>query len=469
MIPVALAIALIATAFWANEQRALAETYRLGTENMFRRAFTELCADMNNMQAALGKLRVVTSPRQYTLLLDDIWRLSGSCVSLMSQIPSSHVDTAQLNGFVVRVGDYAHSLTKKSLSGEKLAEEDAKQIDSLYAKCAELSAELNDRLEIGDVPVAAITNEEYFTASEQANGDAQGGDAQGGGAQGGDSQGGNAPDAGGNQNGGDYQEQEGISEFPTLIYDGPFSESAEKRQPKGISGNEVTEEEARAAAEALTGVTGLESQGESNGNIPAWEFHGAYADGREADVSISKQGGRLVWFMGAATGAQNEVPDSATADTLKSAALDWLGRNGYANMQATYAQYYSGAAVINFVATQDDVLLYNDLVKVWVDVSTREIVGADARNYLYSHVQTGRELESPALSPEEAEARVSVNMNIQSQKLALIPLTPETERLCYEFKGTCGEEEYIVYIDAETGDEQQVFVIVNTENGQLVI
>ena len=72
-------------------------------------------------------------------------------------------------------------------------------------------------------------------------------------------------------------------------------------------------------------------------------------------------------------------------------------------MKATYAQYYSGAAVINFAATKDEIILYNDLVKVWVDVDTKEIIGADARNYLFSHCE--RELAEPAISPEEAEAR----------------------------------------------------------------
>ena len=459
VIPALLAIALVATALWANQQRTLADSYKRSTENMFRRAFTELCENMSNLQTALGKLRVVSSPQQYALILDDIWRISGSCVSLMSQIPSSHVDTAELNQFVVRVGDYAHALTKKSLSGEKLTEEDAKQIEALYEKCGELSTQLSERLSIGDVPVAVITNEEYFTSAQETQGD-NGGEGNSGGENGGENSGENS---GGEQ----YKSEENVSEFPTLIYDGPYSESAEKREPKGLSGGEIGEEEAKRKAETLTGITGLESQGESNGNIPAWDFHGTYSDGREADISISKTGGMLIWFMGSATGTESQVPDQSTADQLKSAAMDWLGRNGYANMQATYAQYYSGAAVINFAATQDDVILYNDLVKVWVDVSTKEIVGADARNYLYSHVQ--RQIAQPAISPEEAEARVSVNMKIKSQKLALIPLTPETECLCYEFKGTYGEDEYIVYIDAQTGAEQQVFFIVNTENGQLVI
>lgn len=185
------------------------------------------------------------------------------------------------------------------------------------------------------------------------------------------------------------------------------------------------------------------------------------------DISISKQGGKLVWLMGSATGTANEVPPKDKADELKNAALEWLGKAGFDNMKATYAQYYSGAAVINFAATKDEIILYNDLVKVWVDVDTKEIIGADARNYLFSHCE--RELAEPAISPEEAEARVSVNLEIESRELALIPLTPETEKLCYEFKGRCGEDEYIVYIDAQTGYEQQIFVIINTENGQLTI
>ena len=115
-----------------------------------------------------------------------------------------------------------------------------------------------------------------------------------------------------------------------------------------------------------------------------------------------------------------------------------------------------------------DAIVYNDLIKVWIDVQTLSVVGADARNYLYSHTQ--RDIAAPALSAEEAEAKVSVNLDIQSRELALIPITPTTERLCYEFKGTCREgDAYIVYIDAETGDEQQIFAIINTENGQLTL
>lgn len=446
VLPTILAIALVGVAFWGSEQSALAEEYKNSTTAMYTRAFTELCDNMNNLETALGKLRVTASPAQYVLLLDDVWRLSGASVSLMSQIPSSHIDTADLNSFVVRLGDYAHGLTKKAVRGTPMTEEDQAQLAELHNACIRIGAELNERLAVGDVPVAVITNDGYFTSEASEASDAASGEGEGS---------------------GQYQEQEGIEEFPTLIYDGPFSESTEKQEARGLTGNPVSEEEARAVAAKVAGLSEIEPQGTSDGMIPAYDFHGTYEDGREVDVSITQTGGHLLWMMSSATGGAEGVPEEAETERFRQAAEQYLAENGYADMRATYAQYYGGCALINFAATQGEVILYSDLVKIWVDRETCGVVGVDARNYLFSHME--REFAEPAISMEEAESMVSTNLTVEDRALALIPITPQTERLCYEFKGTCGEEEYIVYISTETGEEEQIFRIINTEDGQLVL
>ena len=64
---------------------------------------------------------------------------------------------------------------------------------------------------------------------------------------------------------------------------------------------------------------------------------------------------------------------------------------------------------------------------------------------------------------------VSKNLSVESIKLAYIPLTIQTERLCYEFKGKCGEQSYIIYIDAVSGEECEIFKIIDSDQGQLVI
>lgn len=67
--------------------------------------------------------------------------------------------------------------------------------------------------------------------------------------------------------------------------------------------------------------------------------------------------------MSSATGGAEGVPDEAETARFREAAEKYLVENGYAGMRATYAQYYGGCALINFAATQGDVILYSDLVK----------------------------------------------------------------------------------------------------------
>lgn len=448
VLPSLLTAVLVGVAFWGMQQSALAKEYKTAATAMYTRAFTELTDTVNNLHTALGKLRVAASPSQYVLLLDDVWRLSGAGVSLMAEVPSSHIDTAELNSFVVRLGDYAHALTKKAVRGIPMTEEEQQQLDALYETSGRIADALNERLLIGDIPVAAVTGDGYYTSSygtedaeTTANGETAGDEG--------------------------YKEQEGIEGFPTLIYDGPFSESAEKQEPQGLFGRELSEEEAMEQAKRYASADTLESSGLSDGAIPSYEFHGVYEDGREVDVSVTKQGGALLSLMSSAVGGAEGVPEKAEAEKLQDAAEDFLERYGYDDMEATYAQYYGGAAVINFAAEQDDVILYSDLIKVWVDRETHQVIGADARNYCFSHRE--RQLPQPQISVAEAESMLSSNLKVLSRELALIPVTPQTEKLCYEFKGTCGEEEYIVYINVENGEEEQIFRILNNEDGQLVV
>ena len=47
--------------------------------------------------------------------------------------------------------------------------------------------------------------------------------------------------------------------------------------------------------------------------------------------------------------------------------------------------------------------------------------------------------------------------------------TWKTEVLCYEFKGTINDKTVLVYINAETGKEENIFILVDDINGMLTI
>ena len=266
--------------------------------------------------------------------------------------------------------------------------------------------------------------------------------------------------------GGEEAEEEGIANYPTLIYDGPFSESTEKAEPRGLPEGEADAAQALAAAASYVGGS-LQVTGETAGRIPAFEIAGTDADGRSVELAVTRQGAQVLWMMAESQGGAEGVPEAAESARMRDAAKAYLDARGYEGMEATYAQFYAGVAVYNFASVQGDVILYADLVKVYVERQSGKIVGVDAYNYLFNHAE--RELPVPAVTEEEARACVSDALSVASVRLALIPKTAVTETLCYEFKGTCNDADFIVYINAVTGDEEEVFEIINGDEGQLVV
>ena len=108
-----------------------------------------------------------------------------------------------------------------------------------------------------------------------------------------------------------------------------------------------------------------------------------------------------------------------TLEECAEAAQGFLLDRGYGEMEANHYQMYDGLAVINFVAVQDGVLLYPDLVKVQIRMDTGEVVGLEANNYLMNH--TRRTGLAPALSAQEALEKVSSRLEAGQARLCVIP------------------------------------------------
>ena len=91
----------------------------------------------------------------------------------------------------------------------------------------------------------------------------------------------------------------------------------------------------------------------------------------------------------------------------------------------------------------------------------------EAMNYLIAH--KNRNIKEPKLSLEEARQLVNKNLEITSERLAIIPSKGGNEIMCYEFKGKFGNQKFIVYINANTGKEENILKIMDMDNGTMVI
>ena len=449
LLPSLLAAALVVTAVWGARQKAKAEEYfdtageYMGAVGaVYDRCLNELEDDVNDMQVSLAKLRVSASEEQTVLALEDIVSAGGSAAAVMSRLPRTHAATEELMKFLVRTGDYARCLSRRVLAGERLSSSDVDCLEQLYEACAGLSSRLRAAADGGEQSFDILAASGYYADEETDSETMLCSDGESGGS-----------------------ESASAPEYPSLIYDGPFSESTEKAEPKGLTGDEVTEEEAQSIAEKLTG-TRLEPAGTVAGKIPVYTF--ASAEGENScSVSVTVTGGRVLWFMRDAEGGEMPLPDEEEYSMLCAAGIAWLDSAGYTSMTPTYAMYYNGMALISYVFEKDGVRYYNDLVKVWIARGSNEIIGADANNYLFSHRE--RRLPAPELDEEQARALASPRLEVDAVKLALIPLSPMTEGLCYEMHGFCGRNEYVVYINALTGSEDAIFQILSDQNGRAAV
>ena len=159
-----------------------------------------------------------------------------------------------------------------------------------------------------------------------------------------------------------------------------------------------------------------------------------------------------------------EILSNEEADSKEK---EYLEKRGYTNMKETYYLKQEGIMTINYAYVQDGVVMYPDLIKVKVALDNGDILGVETTGYLNNH--TVRNISNVKITKEEAKKTLNSQLNIESEGMAVIPTEWQTEILCYEFKGKVDDTEFLVYINAENGREEDILVIKDTPNGILTM
>jgi len=95
------------------------------------------------------------------------------------------------------------------------------------------------------------------------------------------------------------------------------------------------------------------------------------------------------------------------------------------------------------------------------------VIGVEATAYYTNHIE--RSIGSPSLGESAAQSKVSENIEIETSRLALVPIGNDKEVLCYEFSGVYDGNVYYVYIDAVSGRQVEMFKVVESSEGLLLM
>lgn len=422
-----------------------AEDYRRQLDNGYRQAFTELTTAAGELDAALEKATYATTPALFAVLCAQAYAKALAAQTALGELPYGNVELEQTAAFFAKAGDYAMAMARGANGEGVCTDENRETLRGLAATAGDLSATLQ-ALQL-QLDGGALHPEDVAAAETRLAAAAE--------------------DGGQITSGSAFQTVEAdFPQVPTLIYDGPFSEHLSSRTPQMLEGlPQVTEEEARRAAAAFAGLRAevFTRTSDGAGNLPAWGFS-ALADGGELYVEITKQGGQVLQMLssrpvGEAALSRKEGVEQAAA---------FLEEHGYRDMAPSYFLEGDGILTVHFAPVLDGVYCYPDLVKVGVALDNGDVVSFEAHGYLMNH--GAREPAAPAVPADEAAERVDSSLTVLSHQLALIPTGGEYEVLCHEFKCQNADGGHVlVYVNAATGQQERILLLLEDENGTLVI
>lgn len=420
----ALAAALLCVSFAQTAQLNAARDHISAS---VQKAFYETCELTESMSVNLRKLLVAGDGGQLQQLLSDISRQAQGASADLAMLPMGEASISATLKFINQVGDFAENLSIRLAEGGAIGTADYHSIATLSENAAAFSSgmgRLLERVERGEVLLdasPAAGDESFYPLTHPA------------------------------------------AEYPTLLYDGPFSDGLLGDDFKSLRGlGEVTADEASQSLCAFIGnVTEIALTSEGSVPVACYEFD-LVANGYPLSAGVTKQGGRVLYILCDADVAEGGF----TTGQLLDAADAFLRARGFGDMEMSYYSQYDGILTVNYAATLGDVVLYPDLVKLQLSARDGTVIGMESARYLMNHVD--RALPEPAVTESEALSRLGGDLVSESIRLCVIPLNAG-EVLCYEIRATDGTDVFLVYIDAATGVERELLQVVSDEHGALVM
>ncbi len=409
-----------------------AKNYKLQLELTRQHALTELCESMDAITTTLRKSTYSASGETMEKLSSSLSSEARCAKMALSEI-SEDIYTDDIYKFLSQVGAYTNSITTKLSTS--FSDSDAQSLMQLLA----YSLSISDALE----QVAS----DYFDGSvsfEESKSNLKFYEEE-------------APQL---FSGAVADLQQAFTDYPTLIYDGPFSDHLGNKESVYLKNEkEYSKTEAQEYAAKILGVdkSTLTDQGDENGQLYLYCF-----SSEDKTIGITQKGLRVCYIMDSGYVGESTIDEETAIERGR----EYLKNLGYNSMVSSYYSVYDGVCTINYAYNQNGVICYPDLIKVSISLETGKMTAIDARTYLINHTEHDI---SFSITEDDARKQVNKSLNIIDVKKTVIPTDSETEFACYEAHCSDTEgNEVLIYIDGKTGEEREILIMTYSDGGVLV-
>lgn len=424
------AVAFVAAAAWGYMEHQDKNSVLIKAENQYQRSFHDLNGRMNRLQGELGNAIALNSRRQLSSTMTNVWRLAYAAQNDIGQLPLTLMPFDSAEQFLARVGNFAYEVGIRDLEKKPLNENEWKTLNTLYQQSKQINNDLaslqsevlSRNLRWMDVELAAASEDKKMDNTIID---------------------------------GFKKVNQVVQEFPEVDW-GPSVNNMQIRQKERVNrlkGKEITPEQAKqrvAYAFGRGSTQGMSVAKNKKGDYPTYSVRYEGRNQTEVYTDLTTIDGHIVWMVFDRPVNKKRL----NLDQALSRATRFLDRIGYKNMTATTYDEVANIASFNFVHKEGNIYIYPESLAVKVALDNGEIMGLQADEYVFNKTDWTR--KKPKLSTAEARREVNPHLRVSKHNLAVIYDRSGAQVLCHEFLGTINGEQYRLFINADTGDEEKI-------------
>ena len=401
-------------------------------ESVYQKSLYELIDSVNSMEVEVSKMLVSGDYDSQRKSLSSIKQQSASAQNCLSYLPVGSNLVVGASKFVNQLNGYCTSI----LNGTKtsLSEEDMETWDKIYDCVASLKYELNKVSQKISQGYSIIDN---LDKAKDIDGFSQ-----------------------------NFSGISGDSiEYPSMIYDGPFSDSLLNQKINGLGSDKCTEADAKEYIKQVFDTwpnVSIEYVSKTAGKFTTYNFN-VKSNGIKYFAQVTEQGKFLLNISGM-------VSDDKIIMTEEDAILraeEFAVSLKLDNMKCVWKATVNNITYINLAPIEGGIIFYPDLIKVKIDRTNGNIMGWEASNYAYNH--TKRTSLDMLKTESDILAQKPSKLSVNSIKKCIIPLEYGGECLAYEVCGKYNNFTYYIYYDASNGKQIKVMRVIQTSDGELLL
>jgi hypothetical protein len=445
-----LVLALLVSLAWGYNENREASKLSLVAENQNRRSLQNLSGHLKKLETVMAKEAVANTNNQKILYLSQVWSQSEDAVRDLAQLPTEQAGLNYLGQFLTQTADYAQVLAQRLASGGVIDPTEEKQFNDIHERLLPVNNNVQLLLQRVDNEGLAWTGKAKGFWERFNFGRLQLAEAAAEGQEG-------PP---GSVGGGLEQLNASLQKLPPFSYTGEFS-TREVPEPLGLPQGEINREQALSIAKDFLSKVGFpnivpELASETSGPLGGYLWKSG-----NVLLEVSRRGGVVSSYR------DQRTPESRllSIDNAKEKAMTTLKALGW-QLTLTSTEDFGSYLQLEAISEKNGVRYYPDKVRFMVAMDNGELIGLDASAYYAFHHE--RSLPKEILPLKQVATKLRQDFKIVESRQAVISKVGNQEVLCYEFRGRCQGEDYLIYLNSTNGAEEKILRVIQTPRGEYI-